>query len=558
MRSTDIHANRRRFEDLLVRRASRRNLLLGGAAVGAVSLSGLPTRLVAQDAMGTPVPDLSSPLYGATPAPAGRFNDTPFSLGVASGDPLPDGIVLWTRLAVTPLDGGGMDNLPYEVCWELAADDQFAHVVQSGTAVASPVLAHSVHVDVTGLTPATEYFYRFVVGSEISPVGRTRTAPAAGSAVDSIRFAFTSCAHYEHGYFVPYRHIAEQRYDVVFNLGDYIYEMGPGDYSVYDDDPPRRFTGGELLDLSLYRNRHALYKTDLDQQAAHASAPWVVTWDDHEVENDYAGLIREDPRDQNGFPALVAASYQAYYEHMPLRASSMPQGTSMQLYRRIQWGNLADFQVLDGRQYRSDQPCGEGAQVRCPAAYDPSTTMLGPEQERWLLTNLENGTSTWNVLAQQTQFVELDQQAGPGEEFWQDSWPGYPGARNRILSHVMSRGIENLTVMTGDIHCHWGNDLLADWRDANSQVLGTEFICTSITAEGSAQQSDFFREYINDENPGVRWFDGRHGGYVGVEATPDRWTADFWQVDDMRDENTAINVINTLVTEAGNPGIQQG
>lgn len=557
MRPTDIHMNRRRFEELLVRRSSRRNLILGGAAVGAVSLSGRPTRLIAQDTMGTPVPDLSTSGPGATPAP-GSFGATPFSLGVASGDPLPDGIVLWTRLAVTPRDGGGMDNVPYEVRWELASDERFSLMVQSGTAVASPALAHSVHVDVTGLTPTTEYFYRFMVGSEISPVGRTRTAPAAGSNVEAIRFAFTSCAHWEHGYFRPYAHIGEQRYDVVFNLGDYLYEMGPGDYSVYEDEAPRRFSGGSLLDLSLFRNRHALYKTDIDLQAAHQSAPWVVTWDDHEVENDYAGLIREDPNDQTGFPDLVAAAYQAYYEHMPLRASSMPQGPNMQLYRRIQWGNLAEFQVLDGRQYRSDQPCGEGTYVRCPASYDPSTTMLGPDQERWLLGNLENSTSTWNVLAQQTQMVNLEQGAGEDEEFYNDSWPGYPEARNRILSHVMSRGIENLTVMTGDIHCHWANNLLADWQDAGSQVLGTEFICSSITAGGAEDVSDFFREYVNDENPGVRWFDGRHGGYTSVEATPDRWTAEFWQVDDMRDENTPISVINTVVTEAGNPGIQQG
>lgn len=250
-----------------------------------------------------------------------------------------------------------MDPYPYEVRWELAADETFNQVVQTGTTVASPALAHSVHVDVSGLQPATEYFYRFRVGSEESPIGRTRTAPAPDATVDELRFAFTSCAHYEHGYFVAYRHIAENSYDVVFNLGDYIYEMGPGEYSVYRDEAaPRRSTGGDLLDLSLFRNRHALSKTDPDLQAAHASAPWVVTWDDHETENDYAGLIPEDPNPQAEFATIVAAAYQSYYEHMPLRPSSMPQGPHMQLYCKVTWGRLAEFQVLDTRQYRSDQP----------------------------------------------------------------------------------------------------------------------------------------------------------------------------------------------------------
>jgi alkaline phosphatase D len=554
---TSLFRNRRAFEQVLIQGMTRRRLLtmsgLGVAGV-AISVPGLPTRVIAQDAMGTPI---ASP-EGSTVVAAPTFSATPFSLGVASGDPMPDSVVLWTRLAVAPRDGGGMGTLPYEVRWELAADDAFGTVVQSGTAIASSALAHSVHVDVTGLEPATEYFYRFKVGSEESPVGRTRTAPSPDMAVPELRFAFTSCAHYEHGYFVAYRHIAEQAYDVVFNLGDYIYEMGPGAYSVYgEEEAPRRFTGGDLLDLALFRNRHALYKTDADLQAAHASAPWVVTWDDHETENDYASLTREDPQAQAGFADLVTAAYQAYYEHMPLRPSSMPLGPSMQLYRKVTWGALAEFQVLDTRQYRSDQPCGEGATVRCPAAYDPNTTMLGPSQEQWLLQNLDQSRATWNVLAQQVQMAEVEQGTGePGapEIYWQDGWPGYPAARNRILSHVMSRGISNFAVMTGDIHCHWANDLKADWADPNSATVGTEFICTSVTAEGSAQVSDFFREYLDGRNEHIQWFDGRHGGYTGVTLTPENWTADYYQVDDMRNPDSGVQVIQTVVTEAGNPG----
>jgi alkaline phosphatase D len=512
--------------------------------------------------MGTPVPSPGATPLATPPVTTASFTATPFSLGVASGDPHPESVVLWTRLAVTPLGGGGMAPLPYEVRWELAADDQFRQIVQGGTTIASPYLSHSVHVDVTGLTPATEYYYRFKVGSEESPIARTRTAPLPDAVVEQMRFAFTSCAHYEHGYFAAYRHIADGNYDVVFNLGDYIYEMGPGEYNVYgEEEAPRRFTGDALLDLSLFRNRHALYKTDPDLQAAHASAPWVVTWDDHETENDYAALIREDPKAQAGFPTLVAAAYQAYYEHMPLRASSMPLGPSMQLYRKLTWGALAEFQVLDTRQYRSDQPGGEGATVRSPASLDPNTTMLGPAQERWLLQNLDQSQATWNVLAQQVQMADIEQgsgEAGAPELYWQDSWPGYPAARNRILNHVMSRDIPNLAVMTGDIHCHWANNLKADWEDPNSQTIGTEFICTSITAGGADDVADFFRDYLDDgRNEHIKWFDGRHGGYTGVTLTPASWTAKYYQVEDMRNPDTGVQLINTVITEAGNPGIQQ-
>lgn len=563
MATHHLPAARLRFEQALVQQMHRRRLLtLGGAAVAGIAISrpGSPTRLLAQDATGTPIPSADATPTSGPALTAPTFAATPFALGVASGDPRPESVVLWTRLAVTPLDGGGMEPLPYETRWELATDDRFTQIVQAGTAIASPVLAHSVHVDVTGLQPATDYFYRFMVGNEESPIGRTRTAPALDAEVETLRFAFTSCAHYEHGYFVAYRHIADGNYDVVFNLGDYIYEMGPEEYAVYGEEPaPRRFTGSSLLDLSLFRNRHALYKTDPDLQAAHASAPWVVTWDDHEAENDYAALRREDPKPQADFPTIVAAAYQAYYEHMPLPASSMPQGTNMQLYRKLTWGKLAEFQVLDTRQYRSDQPGGEGATVRSPAALDPNTTMLGPAQERWLLQNLDQSLATWNVLAQQVQMAELEQGAGePGapELYWQDSWPGYPAARNRILSHVLSRGIPNLAVITGDIHCHWANDLKADWEDPASRTIGTEFICTSITAGGAEDVAGFFNDYLDGRNEHIKWFDGRHGGYTGVTLTPAAWTADYYQVDDMRNPDSEVRVIQAVATEAGNPGVQ--
>ena len=256
------------------KRLTRRSVVAGSAGlVFATSLAGRPTRVLGQ---GTPE---------AIPVGTPGFASSPFTLGVASGDPLPDSIVLWTRLAPDPLaaDGlGGMPDVPVAVRWELADDDAFRQIVQSGTATASPTLAHSVHVDVTGLAPNRTYFYRFTAGNEVSPTGRTRTAPAPGTAVDRLRFAFASCQKYEDGFFTSYPHIVADDPDLVVFLGDYIYEYASADL----DDPVRAITGGKLAVLSDFRNRHATYKTDADLQAAHAAAPWIVTWDDHEVTND--------------------------------------------------------------------------------------------------------------------------------------------------------------------------------------------------------------------------------------------------------------------------------
>ena len=291
-----------------------------------------------------------------------RFSDYPFKLGVASGDPLPDGVVLWTRLAPDPLNGG-MPDKRVPVQWQVATDEAFANVVREGATFASPELAHSVHVEVGGLRPAGEYFYRFRAGSELSPVGRTKTAPAFGASVAEMNFAFVSCQQYEHGYFTAYRHMSEEDLDLVVHLGDYIYEYGPNQY-VAPGGNVRTHVGPEIVSLSDYRRRHAQYRTDEDLQAAHAAFPWAVTWDDHEVENNYADEIPEGGQSVEAFILRRAAAYQAYYEHMPLRRTSVPSGPDMQLYRRLTFGNLAEFNVLDTRQYRDDQAAGDGTPTR--------------------------------------------------------------------------------------------------------------------------------------------------------------------------------------------------
>lgn len=333
-----------------------------------------------------------------------RFAHNPFTLGVASGYPQPDGITLWTRLAPDPLNGGGMPDVALEVAWEIAADVAFRQVLHQGVARATPELAHAVHAEIKGLEPARWYHYRFHAGGAVSPVGRFRTAPGAGAAHQRLRFALASCQQCEQGYYSAYRHMARDELDLVVHVGDYIYESSWGAYHV------RSHGRGEPTTLAEYRNRYALYKSDTDLQAAHASFPWLMTWDDHEVDNDYANDRSQDLDPPAEFLQRRAAAYQAYYEHMPLPAWARPRGAAAQLYAQSAFGQLAQFYVLDDRQYRSHQPCprpgrGGSAVVNdkdCTARLSPDLTLLGPEQEKWLNAALDKSAARWNIIAQQT------------------------------------------------------------------------------------------------------------------------------------------------------------
>nr|MBA2469658.1 alkaline phosphatase D family protein [Chloroflexia bacterium] len=515
---------------------------------------GGPTRTYARQATPelTPVPTEPS----LQRRPSTTFGAYPFQLGVASGDPAAHSVVLWTRLAPAPIDGGGMDPVPYELDWEVAADAGFGNVLQTGIAVADPNLAHSVHVDVTGLDPATEYFYRFMVGGEVSQVGRTKTAPAAAQAIESIRLGIASCSNYEHGYFIGYRDLAARELDLILHLGDYIYEYAANDYNVRDPENLRLVSDGETLALRDYRNRYAIYHTDPDLQAARASAPLSATWDDHEVDNNYADLISETNDPVELFRQRRADAYQAHYEHMPLRASSLPVGENMTLYRGLHFGDLLDIQVLDTRQYRTDHPSGDGAYPRSPASTDPNTSLLGVDQERWLLQNLDASTARWNVLAQQVTMAEtyFPPEEGEAIEYYTDSWSGYPAARQRLLDHIASNGISNPIVLTGDIHSSWAADLLADFADFDSDVVGSEYVCTSITAGGAV--ADTWGEAYRDAFDYIKFYDGRHGGFTTVELTSDLWRADYFVVDNMEDPASGVSQIATFVTEDGTPGIE--
>lgn len=443
----------------------------------------------------------------------------PFTLGVASGDPGSDRVVIWTRLAPEPLDGGGMAPFPVLVHWRVARDAQMQRVVRYGTAIAWPALAHSVHVDVEGLSPDRWYFYQFSVGAIESPVGRTRTLPERAAHVDQFRFAFVSCQNWQSGFYSAYRNLAREDVDVVIHLGDYIYEGGarPG---------VRQHEGPEVQSLAEYRNRHALYKTDPHLQAAHAAFPFFAVPDDHEVHDNYAGAIPKDSGDPAQFLVRRANAYRAYYEHMPLRLRSFPIGPWIRLYRRLIVGNLLQVNALDTRQFRSDQPCGDSLQFPCAGRLDPAQTMTGEAQEAWLLRQLDLSLARWNAIAQQTMFAQFDFLAGEGQLFNMDQWDGYVAARRRITEFLQLRQPSNPIVLTGDIHSSWVHDIKADYNAPGSATVGTEFVGTSISSDFTPVAIPFVEAALAD-NPHTRFFDGRYRGYVRCTVRPESWTSDF-------------------------------
>jgi alkaline phosphatase D len=480
------------------------------------------------------------------------FDAYPFALGVASGDPLPDGVVLWTRLAPKPLDGGGMPMANVDVDWEIARDARFTSIAQKGTAVARPELGHSVHVDVRGLEPAREYWYRFRAGDEVSRSGRTKTAPAEGAAVDRLRFGVCGCSHYEQGLFTVYRRIAEEQFDFVFHTGDYIYE-GRGEWG-RSDARIRQHNGQEPYTLVDYRNRYALYKMDRDLAAAHASAPFVMTWDDHEVDNNYAGEFDERGTPPEVFALRRAAAYQAYYETMPLRANTLPSGSHMKLYRRLQFGNLVDFSVLDTRQWRSDQACGDGSHTGCAEALDPNRTMMGTEQERWLFDALASVKARWTVIGQQVPtFARSMTAIDPDSQFSMDKWDGYVAARQRLYARLQETKAPNPVVLSGDVHSHYAADLKLDYANPRSATLGVEFTNSSITSGGDGSEVSFAWDDIHRDNPHIKYHSARRG-YVACMATPSAMRAEFKVLDRVTIPDQPARLGGAVVVEAGRPG----
>ncbi|MET9256222.1 alkaline phosphatase D family protein [Streptomyces sp. NPDC003717] len=502
------------------------------------------------------------PARGATTAPeldARRITSDPFTLGVASGDPLPDSVVLWTRLAPEPFqEDGGLGTQRVSVDWEVALDEYFGAVVSRGTALAYPEYAHSVHVDVRGLTAGTVYYYRFRAGAWLSPAGRTRTAPAAGSDAASLKLAAVACQAYQDGYYTVLRHVAEDDVDLVFHLGDYLYE-----YAVNSAGGERRYTdvvlpdvfNRETMTLADYRLRYSLYKSDKDLQAAHAAHPFVVTWDDHEVENNYAGAVPENDVPPAEFLVRRAAAYRAYWENQPLRAAQLPQGPDAQHYRRLNWGTLAQFDILDTRQYRSDQAYDDRPHAPGAESDDPARTITGAAQEQWLLDGWRASTALWNVMPQQVCFSQRKFDTTADAALSMDAWDGYRASRNRVVAGAKAAGVDNWLILTGDVHVAYALDVKENFDDPASATVGTEVTCTSVASgRDGVAKPDNWDTYMK-ANPHMKFYDARRG-YVRATLDRQQTRLDFRTVPAISTPGAAVTTSASFVTEAGSPGLE--
>ena len=485
----------------------------------------------------------------------------PFTLGVASGDPLTDSVILWTRL----LPAEPLPDTDIEVTWVVASDADMTNVVSEGSAPAVAALGHSVHVDASGLEADTEYWYTFSIGAYETPAARTHTFAAPGTMPDQFRFAFSSCQNWEQGRYAAYRDLVEQGdIDAFVFLGDYIYEYATGGYA----DERGRQTGQdfECETVEQYRERYALYHSDPLLQDAHALVPWIITWDDHEVDNDYAGATSQDDDDPAVFLERRANAYQVWYEHMPVRLDP-PDGPDYEIYRSFAHGDLVRFHVLDTRQYRSDQQLGEpfleqlgeALQVRDETlANDLNQTILGEAQRSWVIDGVAASDAVWDVLAQQVFMFGGNAIVGSAPPVVVvDTWDGYAADRRAVLDAI-GTSADNLVVLTGDFHSAAVADLRADPFDTTLPVIGSEFMASSIS-------SSFFDDDAAVEalvtgalaaNPQVKWFDSQRG-YTVCEVTPDRWLATFRAVADQFDETSPVSTISSWEIVAGTPGVNQ-
>ncbi|EHR59487.1 alkaline phosphatase D family protein [Saccharomonospora cyanea] len=523
---------------------SRRQVLLGGAALGATALTATGLTALGPAARAATAQGAGAPLRGDV-----------FTLGVASGEPDHHSVVLWTRLAPDPLaeDGlGGLGRRTVTVQWELARDERFRHVVRRGVETTDAEAGYAVHVEVAGLAPGREYFYRFRCGRFLSPTGRTRTAPAPGALGAGMVMAFASCSQYEHGYFTAYRHLAEDEPDLVLHLGDYVYEYRADSY-VSPDGNVRDHRGPETETLANYRQRYAQYRADTDLQAAHAAAPWLVVPDDHEVDNNWAGDVYEKPEiPQPDFETRRANAFRAYYENMPLRRRNRPRGSHIQLYRTVSWGALVNFHMLDTRQYRDDQACGDGWKV-CEDAVDPARSLTGDDQERWLLGQFRRSRARWDLLGQQVFFARRVNGSGAVS---MDAWDGYRGSQDRISEGWVDAGVRNPVVLTGDVHTHWANELKADYADPDSPVIGTELVTSSITSGGNGADSDPAEHPDLRRNPHIK-FRNNQRGYVRTRISREELRADFRVVDYVTEPGAPVRTRASFVVADRHPGLTE-
>ncbi|OZE98225.1 alkaline phosphatase D family protein [Rhodococcoides fascians] len=518
--------------------ATRRQFLTWSALVGALAFA----------------PELNP---AKASAQSGTPSSYPFRLGVASGDPLPDSVVLWTRLATDPFaPAGGMTPGVVPVQWQIAADERFTRVTAQGVELATEFDGWSVHVDVRGLEPAREYYYRFLVGPHASPVGRTKTAPSAGQPLSRLDFGWASCQKWEDGYFGAYADLAASNLDVVFFLGDYIYEYAIKDEGARAGRPRPESASRETMQLSDYRDRYAMYKADENLAAAHASAPFVSAFDDHEVDNNWASQISQDNDDPVLFLNRRADAFKAWWENTPVRANLKPQGPDMKVYRRLSFGDLVDFSVLDTRQYRSDQANGDKEHAQNAETADPSRTITGAEQEKWILDGFAS-PSKWNFLAHQTVISDLAQGLDGDRKVGMDPWSGYEASRHRILDGARERGTTNVASIVGDIHRTIVSELRRDYQDQASPVVGVEIATTSIASGKDGADVDTTGAAIANGSPHVKYGNARRG-YLRSTLTPDEWRSEVRVLDAVSRPGAAVRTAATVTVPDGRPEIQLG
>ena len=519
-----------------------RRTVLGAGVVGmaAAALAGCS----GDDAAGSRAKGSSGVSKPPPPLPDGLPDDL-FTIGVASGDPLPDSVMLWTRLVADPLaPSGGLPAKPVPVTWEVATDEGFDAVVAAGSEVAEPRWGHSVHADATGLEPDTWYWYRFSVGATQSVPARTRTMPAFDATPDTLRMAVASCQEFNSGTYAAYGAMAEDDLDLVVFLGDYIYEHGGG---LMEPKVPPRVT--ETLDD--YRVQYAAYKRNPLLQRVHRQVPWVVTWDDHEVGNNYAGNVPQEPESPTRYADRRSAAYQAYWEHMPIRTGPPEADGSLRIYRSVRVGTLAEFFVLDGRQYRSDQVCGDRLAVpasACPERLEASQTMLGAEQEQWLADGLAANDTTWTVIAQQTVVFPL---VLNDLVLNLDQWDGYVAARERMFDAIIDADRENVVVLSGDIHSGGASDLFAE-RNGTRVPVAHEFVSTSISSLSIiAELGPGVVQLVEQVAEDAVYVNAEDHGYCRVTITPEGWTTEFMTVANVTDDDAPATVDATVELTAG-------
>lgn len=496
----------------------------------------------------------------SVPAFAAPLTDYPFTLGVAAGDPWPDGFVIWTRLAPRPLQpGSGMPSAIYPVQWQVADDERFRNIVRRGTADALPELGHSVHVELEGLDPARRYWYRFLIDGHASPIGKVRTAPLAMAAVERLRIGVAGCQNYEHGFFTAYRYMAGEDFDAIFHYGDYIYEGAAGKRG--DIPVVREHVGPEPVRIDDYRMRYALYKLDPDLQAAHASTAFLMTYDDHEIDNNWAADKDQDGTDPAVFLIRRFAAMQAWYENMPVRRAQFPKNGAIQMYRRLDYGSLLRVHLLDTRQYRDDQICASAEERHCRDAKTLQTgQILGDRQQAWLGEGLDP-TRGWNLIAQQVvvmPYERFDETGAipPGG----DSWIGYPESRRRLVRAIQDKKLSNVVIATGDVHQNIVGYVPAKDDEPERDQIATEFVCTSISSLGDGQdvkvRKPDFRPIIA-RNPNLLFANGQRG-YHAFTVSPREWRTDIMKVDKVSNHSGVLSRLASFTVEAGSPLASQG